>query len=328
MTEAQGQVHEPGWYPDPWRQASFRWFDGTQWTPAISGPAASPAAAVAAKAPREPAAEPVTDPATRRRQGIELLIVLAIFPLPYFFTAMQSLVETIVDPHTTQSRYPDVIPGHPGYSLPFNLVFTAATLAAPALVLFLLSSSGEGARSIGLRRGRVRGDLALVLPVFGVAYLVPFLGVGLLLRAAGVLGSSLKIGQTSNLYVIAAVVSAICAGVVEEIVVLGYLVRRLEQRGWPTAAVVVVAVVVRTSYHLYYGWGVLPIVAWALVSVLLYRRVRRLVPFIVVHALWDTTTLLTALFGSSAVIGAIPLVLTPVTILLTAVWWKELEAGR
>jgi hypothetical protein len=22
----------PGWFPDPWRQAGFRWWDGTQWT--------------------------------------------------------------------------------------------------------------------------------------------------------------------------------------------------------------------------------------------------------------------------------------------------------
>lgn len=22
----------PGWYPDPWGQAAYRWFDGCQWT--------------------------------------------------------------------------------------------------------------------------------------------------------------------------------------------------------------------------------------------------------------------------------------------------------
>lgn len=25
----------PGWYPDPWHQSWYRWWDGTQWTPAL-----------------------------------------------------------------------------------------------------------------------------------------------------------------------------------------------------------------------------------------------------------------------------------------------------
>lgn len=75
----------------------------------------------------------------------------------------------------------------------------------------------------------------------------------------------------------------------EEIVVLGFLVRRLEQLGLRPTTVVVVAVLVRISYHAYYGWGVLPLFAWALMSVIVYRRYRRLAPFIVVHVLWGAT---------------------------------------
>ena len=45
--------------------------------------------------------------------------------------------------------------------------------------------------------------------------------------------------------------------------------------------------IVRVAYHLYYGWNVLPIAVWAFVSVLLYMRVRRLMPFIICHAVWD-----------------------------------------
>lgn len=26
----------PGWYPDPWREARLRWWDGTRWTPSLS----------------------------------------------------------------------------------------------------------------------------------------------------------------------------------------------------------------------------------------------------------------------------------------------------
>lgn len=33
-----------GWYADPWHQAALRWWDGVQWTGAVSAPAAAPAA--------------------------------------------------------------------------------------------------------------------------------------------------------------------------------------------------------------------------------------------------------------------------------------------
>lgn len=34
-----------GWYADPWQQAALRWWDGVQWTGAVSGPAPGPAIA-------------------------------------------------------------------------------------------------------------------------------------------------------------------------------------------------------------------------------------------------------------------------------------------
>ena len=86
------------------------------------------------------------------------------------------------------------------------------------------------------------------------------------------------------------VFEGLTAGIVEEIVVLGYLVRRLEQRGFSPVVVVAIDVAVRVSYHLYYGWNVIPIACWALASVLVYRRVRRLLPFILLHFAWDAVT--------------------------------------
>src|SRR5215211_8784424 len=42
-----------------------------------------------------------------------------------------------------------------------------------------------------------------------------------------------------------------------------------------------------TAGHAYYGPGLAWWALWAVASVLVYRRVRRLLPFILVHALWD-----------------------------------------
>ena len=222
--------------------------------------------------------------AMRPRLTAEILIVLAIFPLPYVLTALAVLVQSAVHgvPRAdSRSRY-----------RPRRLVVSSSTScwrSSPwlpaALVIYLLSISGKGGgRAIGLDRSHPRQDLALLLP--GVRALLPGSRDRRLAVAPRQPRSSYRTsraepaGRTSRSSGIA---TAVSAGVVEEIVVLGFVVRRLEQLGLRPVAVVTVAVLVRISYHLYYGWGVLPILAWAVASVLVYRRYRRLGPFIAVH---------------------------------------------
>jgi len=119
-----------------------------------------------------------------------------------------------------------------------------------------------------------------------LAYLVPFFLAAGLLDQAGVTATVPPVSG-SLLFLPPLLIAAVSAGVVEEIVVLGYLVHRLEQRGWSGWRLVAVATAVRGSFHLYYGFTVLGFLGWAALSVTLYRRRRRLLPFIVLHALWD-----------------------------------------
>jgi hypothetical protein len=268
----------------------------------------------------------VTDPRERRMLRYELLVVMAIFPLPFVLNAVISLVTSIVDPNLVEYRFPIVITGHEMLSLPFDALLYLVQLAAPALVLYLLARSGEGAASIGLTfdRPRLKADAALILPVFAAAFFGPLAVLQDILQAAGVHGFNPTTVGVPHAYAAVVLAAGLQAGVVEEIVVLGYLVHRLEQLGVPTVPLVMIAVLVRISYHLYYGLGVLAFIVWAAVSVLLYRRFRRLWPFIVVHVLWDTVVGLTAIYNGWVIIGA-ALVLFPVTAALTGVWWTFVD---
>lgn len=273
-------------------------------------------------------AKVVTNPEARRLLRFELLVVMAIFPLPYVLTAAVSLVNSIVNPKKTEQRFPAVITGHEGLSLPFVVMVYLLQLAAPALVLYLLRRSGEGSAAIGLPldRSGLRGDAALLLPVFGAAFFGPLIVLQVILASAGVHGYSPSSAGLPAGYAVAVLAAGFQAGVVEEIVVLGYLVRRLEQLGLRTGPLIAVAVAVRISYHVYYGVGVVAFVAWAAVSVIFYRRFRRLWPFIVVHVLWDCVLGLEAIFGGWVVLGA-ALVLLPTTAAFTGMWWSSLERG-
>ncbi len=85
--------------------------------------------------------------------------------------------------------------------------------------------------------------------------------------------------------------SAAHDGILEEILVIGYLLRRLDQLGWTPWKAILTAAVLRGSYHLYQGFGAF--VGNAVMGVIfgiLYRRWGRVTPLIIAHSLIDAVT--------------------------------------
>jgi len=247
-------------------------------------------------------------------------VVLSIFPLGSAIAAITYLLMHV----STGVEYSNgsmVIAGEPGLSLTLSIGIVLSEFAAAGLVVFLLIRNGEGVESIGLAGHRLRKDLALVLPVWVLVQVIPqalgsALVTGLHIPRYSVVGPALPVA-----FVAVAILKSLQAAVVEEIVVLGYLVRRLEQRGWSSVSVVVIAVLVRVSYHLYYGPGVLPIVLWALASVLVYRWLRRLLPFIVCHFVWDASIAINGY--SHAVAVAFNVVFFVGALVCTLLWSRD-----
>jgi membrane protease YdiL (CAAX protease family) len=82
--------------------------------------------------------------------------------------------------------------------------------------------------------------------------------------------------------------SALRAGLQEEVIVLGYLFERLQQLGWGRWRIIVAAALFRGSYHLYQGFGAF--VGNFLMGMLfgfLYSRSKRVLPFVIAHFLID-----------------------------------------
>jgi membrane protease YdiL (CAAX protease family) len=78
------------------------------------------------------------------------------------------------------------------------------------------------------------------------------------------------------------------AALLEEVIVLGYLVTRLQQVGWTPIAAVIGSAILRGGYHLYQGWGgFVGNLLMGLLFGLLFLRWRRTWPFVVAHALLD-----------------------------------------
>ncbi len=84
------------------------------------------------------------------------------------------------------------------------------------------------------------------------------------------------------------IASAVQNAVLEEVIVVGYLLRRLGQTGWTPLAALAASAALRGSYHLYQGiGGLLGNMAMGVVFVLLYRRWGRVGPLVAAHSLID-----------------------------------------
>ncbi len=239
--------------------------------------------------PMQPAADaprsdpPVPPPPTDRGMlAEEILVVLSLSVLRPAAFAILSLLEApiagvIVAAADQSSEFTRQVLG---------FIFA---LAPVFLVVHLVRRSGEGVAVIGLSRDRPAQDLARGVVLFGVVGLA---GMGVYLAAVG-LGVNrfvLPVPPLGHWWTVPALVlNAVESGLVEEVVVLGYLVTRLRQLSWTPVQAIAASALIRGSYHLYQGWGgfVGNLAMGALFGFLFLRWGRRTWPFVVAHVLLD-----------------------------------------
>lgn len=179
---------------------------------------------------------------------------------------------------------------------------TLEDLAPVLLVLYLLYRSGERASDIGLDDSQPGTDL-----VRGAVLAALIGGTGLLFYIAAFhLGFSLKVVPESlpavwwRIPVL--LLSAVHDGLLEEVVVLAYLLRRLDQLGWTPWKAILFSAVIRGSYHLYQGFGAfVGNAAMGIIFGILYKRWGRCMPMVIAHTLIDAV----AFVGYAALHGKV-----------------------
>ncbi|MEU6173804.1 CPBP family intramembrane glutamic endopeptidase [Streptantibioticus parmotrematis] len=234
-----------------------------------------------------------TSPLDRRTLRAETLIVLALSLGANAVSALISFIGSVTKPGALKNQAATLVgsqaPGRPWLDLAWQLFDVAVALVPVALVAHLLTREGVGLRAIGFDLRRPRFDLtrgAVIAAGIGGTGLALYLGA----RAAGfnltVVPESLPaVWWRIPVLILAAVQNA----VLEEVIVLGYLLRRLDQLGWGTGAALAASALLRGSYHLYQGLGgFVGNMAMGVIFVLLYRRWGRVGPMAAAHALIDT----------------------------------------
>jgi membrane protease YdiL (CAAX protease family) len=224
----------------------------------------------------------------------EIFAVFAVSLGASALNALLSLIGSLLQNRSLASQQALLVgslaPNH-WLDLVLQLTGIAENLAPVLLVLYLMARSGEPPSTIGLDASQPARDVGRGVVL---ALLIGGSGLGLYL-AAFHLGFNLNV-VPENLPTVwwrypVLVLDGIQNGVLEEIVVLGYLLTRLDQLGWSPAAAVVTSAVLRGSYHLYQGFGgFLGNLAMGVIFGVLFLRWRRVTPMMIAHSLIDVTT--------------------------------------
>jgi len=221
----------------------------------------------------------------------EIFAVFAVSLGASALNAVLSLIGSLLAPRPLSGQQAILAPSlavNHWLDLALQLAAIAESLAPVVLVLYLLARSGESSRAIGLdaaepaRDGARGAVLAAVIGGLGLGFYV----------LAFKLGANLNVVAEQlpavwwRIPVLA--LYAIANGLLEETLVLGYLLTRLDQLGTKPWKAIAISAVLRGSYHLYQGFG--PFLGNAVMGVVfavLFRRWRRAMPFVVAHSLID-----------------------------------------
>lgn len=253
---------------------------------------------------------------SRRRLRIEIWIVLGL-------SLGQSAVYSVVQLLDKMTRAP-LAEGtstlnrsqssREYFDLTYQLLDIVFALVPVVLVIYFLTehrasgNSGRGVsafRKLGFNFARPGRDL---LQGFGLAALIgiPSLGLYAAGRALGITTAIIPSALDAYWWTVPVLVlSAIRHGIVEEVIVVGYLLDRLGKFGWSLPLAIFASSMLRGSYHLYQGFG--PFIGNAVMGVifaLAYTKTRRVMPLVIAHSVLDIVAFVGfSLFGKAIGLG-------------------------
>jgi membrane protease YdiL (CAAX protease family) len=245
---------------------------------------------------------------SRSRLRAEILLVLGLSLGASAIYSIVSIADSLSRP-APLSRQVQSLNGSLNNRAIFDLIYQFLAiffdLVPVALVCFLLwQSARPHLARLGLRFDRPTRDALLGL---GLALVIGIPGIFVYLggKALG-LGVTVSASPLDTYWwtIPILVLSALRAGLQEELIVVGYLIARLRDLGWRTWPIILSAALLRGSYHLYQGFGALiGNFAMGVLFGWLYSRYGRVLPLVIAHFVIDTAIFVGYPWAASAFPG-------------------------
>jgi membrane protease YdiL (CAAX protease family) len=229
------------------------------------------------------------EPTTRKTLAWETRFVMLAFLLPVVMGAVVALAQHVngVGPVT---RFPVLLQDNPVGNLIIGILAYLPVAAMVPLALHLLWRTGQPPRTLGLVRPSLRLDAWPALGLMGASFgseIVLILILTPLLTSHPSLVSKTAVGNVPAYYVVYGIAISATTAIAEEVLVNGYLLVRLEQLGWSPQRALILSLILRTSYHVYYGIGFIFTVPFGYFVTRSFQKRRRLTRPIVAHFLFD-----------------------------------------
>ena len=229
------------------------------------------------------------EPTTRKTLAWETRFVMLAFLLPAVLGAVVALAQHI-NGDGPVTRFPVLLQNNPVGNLVIGILAYLPVAAMVPLALHLLVRTGQPPRTLGLARPRLRLDVWPALGLMGASFgseIVLALILTPLLTNHPSLLSKTAVGNVPSYYVLYGIAISATTAVAEEVLVNGYLLVRLEQLGWSRRRALILSLILRTSYHVYYGVGFIFTVPFGYFVTRSFQKNRRLTRPIVAHFLFD-----------------------------------------
>jgi membrane protease YdiL (CAAX protease family) len=238
---------------------------------------------------------PAASTTPSRVLGVEVLLLLGVSLGSSAIYSVLDIIEEATRPATPLSKQTtrlnvSVVPDRPWLDLAYQLAPILFTVVPALFAIYLLGRDPGGARRrLGLDLQYPGHDIGIGA---ALAALIGTFGLPLYLLAVR-LGFNTTVAPANLGHVWWAIpvliLSAAANGWLEEVVVVGYLVTRLQEMRWQLWAVIAASALLRGSYHLYQGLGGFAgNVAMGLIFALIFLKTRRVLPLVIAHTLIDS----------------------------------------
>lgn len=229
----------------------------------------------------------------RRTLLAETALVLGVTLGASALWSLLSLIDKLTLPvaldQQTTAMNSSVTPDRPWLDLAYQLLPIALGVVPALLALHLLRRDDRGAAAlIGADRRHLGRDL---LAGAGLAGLIgiPGLGLYLIARELGLNTTIAAANLAEHWWTIPVLILAAAQNaILEEVVMVGYLLTRWRQAGASPVTGIVLSALIRGAYHLYQGFGgFLGNVVMGLIFGAAYTRTRRVLPLVIAHTILD-----------------------------------------